>query len=38
VGAEDAAAFVLRVANENLDPDEIAAQLAEWLIEPPDPP
>lgn len=37
VGTEEAAAFVLRVTNENLEPDEVAEQLAEWLIELPDP-
>ena len=37
VGVEEAAAYVLRVANENLEPDEIADQLAEWLVEVPEP-
>lgn len=37
VGVEEAAAFVLRVVNENLEVEEIAEQLAEWLVELPDP-
>lgn len=37
VGVEQAAAFVLRVANENLEVDDVAEQLADWLVELPDP-
>lgn len=37
VAAAEAASFVLRVANANLDPRVVAEQLAEWLVELPDP-